>query len=84
IQTLLTHGASCTTRTQGGCGVCKRVWALLQIHARQCKKDRCPVPKCAQLRLHMRFIRQQQQQMDDRRRQAMNEWSRNRQVRTVG
>ena len=21
--------------------MCKRIWALLQIHARQCKKDRC-------------------------------------------
>lgn len=40
-QNLLTHGASCSIRAQGGCGVCKRIWALLQIHARQCKKDRC-------------------------------------------
>lgn len=39
LQNLLTHGASCSTRAQGGCGVCKRIWALLQIHARQCKKD---------------------------------------------
>ena len=40
---------------------------------------RCSVPKCRQLRQHMRFLREQQQAMDDRRRQAMNEWSRNRQ-----
>ncbi|CAN0308677.1 unnamed protein product [Ectocarpus sp. 12 AP-2014] len=79
MKNLLTHGASCTIRAQGGCGVCKRIWALLQIHARQCKKDRCSVPKCRQLRQHMRFLREQQQAMDDRRRQAMNEWSRNRQ-----
>lgn len=40
VKNLLTHGASCSIRAQRGCGVCKRIWALLQIHARQCKKDR--------------------------------------------
>ncbi|CAN0279621.1 unnamed protein product, partial [Laminaria digitata] len=73
MKNLLTHGASCSVRAQRGCGVCKRIWALLQIHARQCKKDRCSVPKCRQLRQHMRYLREQQQAMDDRRRQAMNE-----------
>lgn len=39
-QNLLMHGSKCPIRAQGGCSVCKRVWALLQIHARQCKNDR--------------------------------------------
>jgi len=34
MKNLLKHGAACTTRVQGGCAICRRIWALLQIHAR--------------------------------------------------
>ena len=49
MKNLLKHGATCQVRVQGGCAICRRIWALLQIHARQCRRDNCVVPKCRQL-----------------------------------
>jgi E1A/CREB-binding protein len=72
MKNLLKHGATCTTRVQGGCAICRRIWALLQIHARQCRRDTCMVPKCRQLKEQLRALAQQQAQMDERRRAAMN------------
>jgi len=72
MKNLLKHGASCVTRVQGGCAICRRIWALLQIHARQCRRDACMVPKCRQLKEQLRALAQQQAQMDERRRAAMN------------
>ena len=71
-QNLLKHGANCSTRVQGGCAICRRIWALLQIHARQCRREACVVPKCRQLKEQLRALAQQQAQMDERRRAAMN------------
>ena len=34
------------TESTGGCNVCRRIWALLQIHARQCRRSNCPVSRC--------------------------------------
>jgi E1A/CREB-binding protein len=72
MKNLLKHGATCATRVQGGCAICRRIWALLQIHARQCRRDSCMVPKCRQLKEQLRALAQQQAQMDERRRAAMN------------
>merc|ERR1712166_976030 len=69
---LLKHGAQCQVKATGGCNVCKRIWALLQIHARQCKAQPCPVPNCMAIRERVRQLKKQQQAMDDRRRQEMN------------
>ena len=69
---LLKHGAQCQVKAVGGCNVCKRIWALLQIHARQCRKTPCPVPNCMAIRERVRQLKKQQQAMDDRRRQEMN------------
>jgi len=69
---LLKHGAQCQIKATGGCNVCKRIWALLQIHARQCKASQCPVPNCMAIRERVRQLKKQQQAMDDRRRQEMN------------
>ncbi|KAL9183138.1 hypothetical protein ACHAXT_004925 [Thalassiosira profunda] len=69
---LLKHGAGCKIKANGGCNVCKRIWALLQIHARQCKTDNCPVPNCLAIRERYRQLQLQQQAMDDRRREALN------------
>lgn len=70
---LLKHGAGCKIKANGGCNVCKRIWALLQIHARQCKKENCPVPNCMAIRERYRQLQLQQQAMDDRRREMMNQ-----------
>eukprot|EP00501_MAST-03F_sp_TOSAG23-6_P000346 GSMAST32.ASY1.ANO1.353.1 assembled CDS len=32
MKSLLKHGASCKVRATGGCNICRRIWALLQIH----------------------------------------------------
>ena len=72
MKNLLKHGATCQVRVQGGCAICRRIWALLQIHARQCRRDNCVVPKCRQLKEQLQALAQQQAQMDDRRRAAMN------------
>lgn len=69
---LLRHGQDCKQKAAGGCNVCKRIWTLLQIHARQCKEDKCPVPKCLAIRERFRQIQVQQRAMDDRRRQHFN------------
>lgn len=70
---LLKHGSQCQIKAAGGCHVCKRIWALLQIHARQCKQDNCVVPNCLAIRERFRQLNLQQQAMDDRRRQMMNQ-----------
>lgn len=70
---LLKHGTQCKIKATGGCNVCKRIWALLQIHAKQCKQENCPVPNCMAIRERYRQLQLQQQAMDDRRRQMMNQ-----------
>jgi E1A/CREB-binding protein len=74
MKALLRHGAHCTTRANGGCPTCRRIWALLQIHARQCRitNGRCSVPRCADLKKHLRDLRMQQRRRDDRRRQQFD------------
>jgi len=73
MKNLLQHGTKCAVKVQGGCNVCRRIWALLQIHARQCRRPNCLVPKCRQLKEQLRNIELQQAAMDERRRLAMNE-----------
>ncbi|KAJ8600694.1 hypothetical protein CTAYLR_008316 [Chrysophaeum taylorii] len=79
MKLLLNHPKTCTINAQGtaqggGCDTCRRVWALLKIYARHRRKDHGSIPP--QLRDHLRAIaqqsRQQQAQMDERRRNAMN------------
>jgi len=66
------HASSCPNRANGSCHVCKRIWMLFQIHARQCKEANCKVPNCNAIREKLRQLKKQQQAMDDRRRQEMN------------
>ena len=70
MKALLRHGAQCKQRATNGCPTCKRIWALLQIHARQCRlTDGCHVPRCSDLKAHLRRMRMQQRHVNDRRRQ---------------
>lgn len=71
MKELMRHGAQCKQRAYGGCTICRRVWALLQLHSRQCRQNNCKVPRCADLREHFRKLQLQQQLMDDRRRAAV-------------
>ena len=68
MQALLKHGSTCQLRATGGCHICRRIWALLQIHARGCKTTNCPVPRCKDLKEHLRRLARQQQASEARRR----------------
>ena len=46
VKGLFRHGIQCKTRASGGCVLCKRMWYLLQLHARACKESECHVPRC--------------------------------------
>jgi E1A/CREB-binding protein len=72
MKVYLHHAKTCTVKAAGGCKVCKRIWALLRIHAQKCKDSVCPVPQCMAIRERIRQLAKQQQAMDDRRRQEMN------------
>jgi len=65
----------CKTRASGGCVLCKKMWYMLQLHARACKDSECNVPRCRDLKEHLRRL---QQQSDSRRRAAVNEMMRQR------
>merc|ERR1711903_349987 len=52
VKMLFKHGLECKVKYQGGCNLCRRMWALLQIHAKSCRVENCPVPRCMDLRAH--------------------------------
>jgi len=70
MKKLLEHAPSCNVRIAGGCTNCKRYWQILAFHARQCRHPAgtCKVPHCERIKGH---IRQQANQMADRRMMAL-------------
>lgn len=54
MKDFLKHGNTCKDTIKKGCPLCKRIHNLLQLHARQCKLERCPVPKCREIREHVK------------------------------
>ncbi|XP_038714551.1 histone acetyltransferase HAC1-like [Tripterygium wilfordii] len=75
VKGLFRHGMQCRIRASGGCVLCKKMWYLLQLHARACKESECHVPRCRDLKEHLRRL---QQQSDSRRRAAVMEMMRQR------
>jgi hypothetical protein len=67
MKSLLKHGKTCEKKSKGGCTVCRRIWALLQIHARGCRAPQgtCTVPRCKELK---EYLRQQRIREADKRR----------------
>ncbi|KAM1201120.1 hypothetical protein FF1_017429 [Malus domestica] len=62
LETLVRHFSSCKTRVPGGCGHCKRMWQLLELHSRICNDpESCKVPLCRHLKEKM----QQQTKKDE-------------------
>lgn len=51
---LLEHILDCPIKSQGACPKCRRVWLLLQHHAKNCSREGCSVPKCAEIREALR------------------------------
>ncbi|MCE3214699.1 hypothetical protein HAX54_053074 [Datura stramonium] len=75
VKGLFRHGIQCKIRVSGGCVLCKKMWYLLQLHARACRESECHVPRCRDLKEH---VRRMQQQSDSRRRAAVMEMMRQR------
>jgi hypothetical protein len=47
LELLVRHFAGCKLRVPGGCGHCKRMWQLLELHSRLCADPNvCRVPLC--------------------------------------
>lgn len=81
VKGLFRHGIQCRIRASGGCVLCKKMWYLLQLHARACKESECHVPRCRDLKEHLRRL---QQQSDSRRRAAVMEMMRQRAAEVAG
>ncbi|KAL6998545.1 Histone acetyltransferase hac12 [Sarracenia purpurea var. burkii] len=81
VKGLFRHGMQCKTRASGGCVLCKKMWYLLQLHARACKESECHVPRYRDLKEHLRRL---QQQSDSRRRAAVMEMMRQRAAEVAG
>ncbi|KAI3758727.1 hypothetical protein L6452_06298 [Arctium lappa] len=81
VKGLFRHGIQCKIRASGGCVLCKKMWYLLQLHARACKESQCHVPRCRDLKEHLRRL---QQQSDSRRRAAVMEMMRQRAAEVAG
>ncbi|CAN6475708.1 unnamed protein product [Victoria cruziana] len=81
VKGLFRHGTHCKIRASGGCQLCKKMWYLLQLHARACKESECHVPRCKDLKEHLRRL---QQQSDSRRRAAVMEMMRQRAAEVAG
>jgi E1A/CREB-binding protein len=74
MKEFLRHGVDCKAGgVKKGCPHCKRIYNLLHLHARGCRKENCPVRKCREIREHHRLLNLRQQNMDDRRRAMMNQ-----------
>ncbi|KAH9307668.1 hypothetical protein KI387_035579, partial [Taxus chinensis] len=46
LKRLFRHGMNCKTGEVHGCTTCKKMWCLLQLHARACKESECCVHRC--------------------------------------
>ncbi|KAK2354278.1 histone acetyltransferase of the CBP family [Trifolium repens] len=58
VKGLFRHGMRCRTRASGGCDLCKKMWFLLQLHACACNKAECNVPRCSDIKEHLRRLQQ--------------------------
>lgn len=75
MRALLKHGSTCKSKISGKCPTCRRILGLLKIHAQLCTKEVCVVPRCKDIRDHLVRIRQQQNQLQDRRQTTLIESS---------
>jgi E1A/CREB-binding protein len=67
VKGLFHHAVACPHKVAGGCPLCRRMWGLLQVHAKQCGELGCPVPRCRELR---EARRRQAAKADEQRRAA--------------
>lgn len=81
VKSVFFHGKNCKVRMSGGCLMCKRMWSLMQFHARSCQDNHCKVPRCGDLRSH---VQRAQRQSESRRRKAVQEMMRRQQTGMAG
>jgi E1A/CREB-binding protein len=62
------HTKVCSVKVQGGCAMCKKFWAMLSLHVKQCRRVSCPVVYCEKLKRH---VREQANLSSDRRMLAL-------------
>ncbi|RZC63095.1 hypothetical protein C5167_024863, partial [Papaver somniferum] len=70
VKGIFRHGIQCKVRAYGGCIRCKKMWCLIQVHARACKESECHVMRCRDLKEHLKRL---QEQSDTRRRASVME-----------
>eukprot|EP00898_Chlorokybus_atmophyticus_P002751 jgi/Chlat1/3477/Chrsp23S03676 len=73
VKQLLQHFQQCKTRVSGGCPLCRKMLHFLQLHVRSCTNSSCRMPRCRELKDH---LRKAQSREDDRRRAAANAMAR--------
>jgi E1A/CREB-binding protein len=74
LKKILSHVVTCDTTPKRDCKICTRILLLCTLHSRLCNsRTSCHVPYCDRLRERSMRLRQQQQLMDDRRRNAQND-----------
>ncbi|XP_057858460.2 histone acetyltransferase HAC12 isoform X2 [Cryptomeria japonica] len=63
LKGIFRHGMKCKTGATQGCTHCRKMWHMLNLHARACKESECCVPRCMDLKQQWRS----QNQMELRR-----------------
>ena len=45
VRQLFQHAVQCQLKVTGGCQLCKKMWCLLNLHAKSCTNANCSVPR---------------------------------------
>ena len=67
VRQLFQHAVQCLLKVTGGCQMCKKMWCLLNLHAKSCSRADCPVPRCRELK---ELRRRQTARQEEQRRKA--------------
>ncbi|GFH07343.1 uncharacterized protein HaLaN_02130, partial [Haematococcus lacustris] len=67
VRALFQHAVGCHLKVTGGCQLCKKMWFLLNLHAKSCSRSDCPVPRCRELK---DLRRKQTARQEEQRRKA--------------
>ncbi|KAG2482629.1 hypothetical protein HYH03_018437 [Edaphochlamys debaryana] len=67
VKQLFQHAVHCQAKVTGGCQLCKKMWCLLNLHAKSCTRADCSVPRCKELK---ELRRRQTNRQEEKRRAA--------------
>lgn len=77
VRQLFQHAVGCQLKVTGGCQMCKKMWCLLNLHAKSCTRADCPVPRCRELK---ELRRRQTARQEEKRRHAYQKMLRQQQL----